>query len=197
MPRKGSPSRLRFPAAEIFDEVLSKSAFARFLKCDPSRITQMVRAGTIAPPALTAAGLIVAALALKQMRAAGCFADADTGNRGAAADAKPVSRETYDQARTRLAVGQADAQELKNETRRREVVDVGSAVELVGQSFTVVRTKLLAVPSAHAAQIARLKTPAEVEAYLSRVLAAVLEELSDDRVAPLVNRAAEDGSQAH
>ena len=181
MPRKGSPPRLRFPATDAFDEVLSKSAFARFLKCDPSRITQMIKGGTIAPPAVTDTGDILPALALAQMQEAGCFAPQAGATSSAAAPGKTVavSNETYDQARIRLASGQADAQEMTNRKRRSqlvEAVEVGSLIESGCRRLT---TRLLALPSSYAAALARLKTPQEAHDFLYALIVEALTELSE------------------
>ena len=180
MPRKGSPPRLRFPATKPFDETLSKSAFARFLKCDPSRVTQMIKAKTIKPPALTAGGDIVPSLALEQMQEAGCFAQEQArDNAGTPGQPASIPNETYDQARTRLASGQADAQEMTNRERRAQLVEsveVGSLIEGGCRRLT---TRLLALPSSYAAALARLKTPQEAHDFLYALIVDALTELSE------------------
>ena len=86
--------------------------------------------------------------------------------------------------RARLAKEQADAQAMRNDQRRNELVEVADVAKLVGQQYARVRTRLLAIPSGHAAQIARLKTPQEVQPALQALLTAALEELSADEEGP-------------
>ena len=57
-----------------------------------------------------------------------------------------------------------------------------AAVFAVEQDYSRVRTRLLALPSGHAAQLARLKTPQEVHDALYALIVEVLgEELSGSK----------------
>ncbi len=175
MARKGSPSRLRFPSGDVSDEPLSKSAFARFIKCDPSRITQMLQAGILTPPALTPGGLIVPRLAVAQLDAAGAFSDREA----AEPPVTPRPGETFDQARTRLASEQADAQAMKNAAARGSLIEIEKVGARMEEDYNRVRTRFLAVPAEHAPRLFRAKTVLELQDALYAVMCEVLQELSD------------------
>ena len=81
--------------------------------------------------------------------------------------------------RARLAKEMADAQAMKNAQRRAELVEVAVVATAVGEEYAKVRTRLLAIPSGHAAQLARLRTPAEVNDALYALIVEALAELSE------------------
>jgi hypothetical protein len=71
MKRKGRKPTLRLSATPLPAEAISKSAFARLLKCAPARVTEWIAKRVLAPPAVTASGSIVPSLAVEQLLAAG------------------------------------------------------------------------------------------------------------------------------
>jgi hypothetical protein len=60
------------------------------------------------------------------------------------------------------------------------VVLVSEVAKAVGAEYATVRTKLLGIPSGHAARIHRLKTVAEVQEVLQELITKALEELTRD-----------------
>jgi phage terminase Nu1 subunit (DNA packaging protein) len=85
---------------------------------------------------------------------------------------------TFDAARIRLLGEQADAQAMKNDLARGEVVLIRDVTEVVGRSLSNVRTRLLAIPSERAALLHRCKTAVETESLLSSIIHDTLTELS-------------------
>ncbi len=80
--------------------------------------------------------------------------------------------------RARVAKEMADGLSMKNAQRRGELVEVAIACREMERDYSRVRTRLLALPSSHAAQLARLRTPHEVNEALTKLIIEVLEELS-------------------
>ena len=81
--------------------------------------------------------------------------------------------------RARLAKEMADGQAMKNAQRRGELIEIDAAVREFGESLAIIRTRLLAIPSGHAARLARISRPAEMNEALYKIIVEVLEQLSD------------------
>ena len=60
------------------------------------------------------------------------------------------------------------------------MVAVADVARLIGEQFSKVRTRLLAIPAERAPHLHRLKTVAEVEDALRGYVTAALEELTQD-----------------
>ena len=67
---------------------------------------------------------------------------------------------------------------LRYDLEAAAVVPVVEVVARVTAEYAAIRTRLLAIPSEHAPQIARLRTPAEVRDYLEKIIVEVLTALS-------------------
>jgi phage terminase Nu1 subunit (DNA packaging protein) len=80
--------------------------------------------------------------------------------------------------RARLAAAQADYQEMRNDQLEGSVVPVEEVARQIGEDYSRVRTRLLAIPSETAARVQRAKTAPEAEAIIREVLYEALEELS-------------------
>lgn len=68
--------------------------------------------------------------------------------------------------------------QLEYDTKAALVVPVAEVAAEVGQAFATVRTKLLALPAEHAPRLHRLKTVAELQDALARLITEAIEELS-------------------
>ena len=123
MTRKGRPSRLPFPTEPPVTEPVKRAAFARFLKCDPPRVTEWVKKGTITPPAVTSSGDIIPSFAVEQMDAAQCFGPRDVAAGVVAAVAGDQATVSYDQARTATEVLKAHTALLDLRVRRSELIE--------------------------------------------------------------------------
>lgn len=84
--------------------------------------------------------------------------------------------------RARVARAQADAQEMENDLRRGEVVRVKDAIAPVAKAYARVRTRLLAIPTSAAQQLARINQPREMAAALESLIVEALEELSAPKI---------------
>ena len=80
--------------------------------------------------------------------------------------------------RARLTRAQAVAQEVENDLRLKQVALIADSVALVDKQFATVRTRLLAIPTGAAPQLARINHPREMAAALESLIVAALEELS-------------------
>lgn len=83
-----------------------------------------------------------------------------------------------DEARRRKAVADAELAEYELAVRKREVVPIEEAADVLTKELSIVRSKLLAVPSRLAARVLTAKDPAEAKAMIEEVLTEVLHELS-------------------
>jgi hypothetical protein len=73
--------------------------------------------------------------------------------------------------------------QLEYDTKSGAVVLVSEVASVVGAEYARVRTRLLAIPAEKAPDIHRLKTVAQVQEYLQRIIVEALEELTRDEVA--------------
>ncbi len=80
--------------------------------------------------------------------------------------------------RARLAREQADAQAMKNDITRGEVVPVAYAAADLGRRCARIRTRLLAIPSETAVRVQRAKTAPKTESIIRDVIYEALAELS-------------------
>ena len=80
--------------------------------------------------------------------------------------------------RARLAKSQADAQEMRNDVMRGQVVLTADVAASIGQCCATVRDRLLALPSEAAPAIHRCRTAAEVQGMLYAAVHEALTELS-------------------
>ena len=83
------------------------------------------------------------------------------------------------QERARLAKVQADRQEIALERERGELVPIEHVADVVGEEYTRVRARLLAVPPKCAPLVYRADTIAEVRETLDNAVREALAELSD------------------
>ena len=81
-------------------------------------------------------------------------------------------------ARTRLANAQAEKYELKNAILRQEYVKKSDVEKSFAKVVMNIKTKLLALPSALAVQLAE-KAPGEIEIILCEKIYEVLREFSE------------------
>ena len=81
--------------------------------------------------------------------------------------------------RARVAKEMADGLEMKNAARRGELIEIGAAVREFGDGLAIIRTRFLSIPSGHAARLARITKPAEMNEALYSIIVEVLEQLSD------------------
>ena len=81
--------------------------------------------------------------------------------------------------RARLAKEMADSQAMKNAQRRGELIEIDAAVREFGDGLAIIRTRFLSIPSGHAARLARITKPAEMNEALYAIIVEVLEQLSD------------------
>jgi hypothetical protein len=109
------------------------------------------------------------------------------------AEIRPEDGETAEEAAERIALGAAphsydEARRIKEnylallnqleyDERAGAVVAVKDVAGAVGSALAKVRTRLLAIPSEQAPQLARLKTAAEVQDALQTIITNALEEL--------------------
>lgn len=73
---------------------------------------------------------------------------------------------------------------LKNEASRKELLPRAEITRAVMSAFQIVRDRLTALPARLAGPLARLTDPADVRTRLADAVAAVLEELAEERVCP-------------
>lgn len=85
--------------------------------------------------------------------------------------------------RARLAKGQADAQEMRNDVMRGLVVLVTDVAAIVGRQFSSIRTRLLAIPAERAMRIHQASTVPETQQLLHDAVHDVLTELSTPEAA--------------
>lgn len=88
---------------------------------------------------------------------------------------------SFDEARRLKEYWLMRLNELEYDQKSRRVVLVADVVDLVGKQLASVRTRLRAIGPSHAPQLARLKTPAQAEAFVSEVIDQALEELTADQ----------------
>lgn len=86
---------------------------------------------------------------------------------------------TLNEARISVLQEQAAKLRMENERTESHVVSVDQVAILVGADYARVRTRVLAIPTAVAAQVLRCRTPAEVQHLLEQEIFAALAELSD------------------
>lgn len=79
--------------------------------------------------------------------------------------------------RARLAKEGADRIALANASRRRELVPIDGAVQLIGEACSTVRSKLLALPSSAAPMLLRCRTAPEMQAQLYDLVWEALDSL--------------------
>ncbi len=106
------------------------------------------------------------------------------GDRGDGDDRTALAAE-----RARLACAQADAQEMKNATARRLLLPSAEVTAAVQACFSLVRARLLAIPTRAAPQVLLLKGIAEVKALLTALIHEALQELSETKVVPAEGQA--------
>lgn len=80
--------------------------------------------------------------------------------------------------RARLAKEQADRIAMENDLTRGSVVPVNEAIKIITECLHRVRTRLLAMPSEVAMQLASARTPAAAEEVIRRIVIEALTELS-------------------
>lgn len=146
----------------------TQAEVAAHLDLSQSAVSQMMQAGVLPAPA-PRRGLDLAACRVAYVRhlrgvAAGRLSDPTEDGLDLVAE------------RARLAKEQADAQAMKNDLMRGEVVLVADAVRQVTQDYAAVRTRLLAIPSEAAPRAHACRSTTEVQAVL---MAAVCEAMAD------------------
>jgi phage terminase Nu1 subunit (DNA packaging protein) len=87
--------------------------------------------------------------------------------------------------RARLARAQADMQAMKNATARRLLLPRDEVTAAVQACFSLVRARLLAIPTRAAPQVVLLKSMPEVKALLTELVHEALKELSETKVVAL------------
>jgi hypothetical protein len=182
--RKGRPARLQIPEAPLPSEPLQKSAFARLIGCAPARITEFVSRGILRSPAITPAGLVVPALAVAQLVAAGSMLP-----RAGVPAPRPALTETaatpptYDQARAEHEALKVQMAELKLAERRGELVPKALADHVLFDCTRALRDSWIGWPPRVAAVMAaKLKVdPALLLAELDRAVKAHLAAVADPK----------------
>ena len=91
--------------------------------------------------------------------------------------------------RARLACAQADMQEMKNAALRGALLPRDEVTAAVQACFSLVRARLLAIPTRAAPQVVLLKTMPEVKALLTALIHEALQELSETKVVALAEGA--------
>jgi phage terminase Nu1 subunit (DNA packaging protein) len=89
---------------------------------------------------------------------------------------------SYQEARRQREMYQAQLLRVQYDLQSGEVVRVADVARMLGEQCARIRTKLLAIPSSCAARVARMTTPAEVDAALSAAIVDALRELTADQV---------------
>jgi hypothetical protein len=128
--RTGRPSNLRLPQTPPPAERLAKAAFARWLGCSKSRLTEWCQNGTLSEPALTPDGLIVPERAVQQLTAAGKFVGVAVSAALAVAkvaDADGPRPLSYDEAKTATETLRAHRELLELRQRRAELAETATA----------------------------------------------------------------------
>lgn len=149
----------------------TQSEIAEHLDLSQQAVSQMIADGVL-PTAQARRGLDVKACRIAYVRhlrerAAGRTSDA------AAGEGLDLVAE-----RARLAKSQADAQEMRNDVMRGQVVLVSEVAAGVTVVCAAVRNRLLALPSEKAPAIYRCRTAAEVQGVLYAAIHEALTELS-------------------
>jgi hypothetical protein len=187
--RPGRPASLQLPKTEPPSRKMTKAAFARWIGRKAPRVSQLIKQSVITEPAITADGMIVPVLAIKQMQEAGCFADNDalTVYTAAAiskmADGKAASL-TYDEARTATETLKAHQALLDLRQRRGELIDAAAADAVAFAAARAFRDGLLALPPRVVPEMAA-RLGIEAARLLGEMNAAIrmfLTEISDSRV---------------
>ncbi len=87
--------------------------------------------------------------------------------------------------RARLARLQGDMQSMRNDEQRGQLLPRDEVTAAVQACFSLVRARLLALPTRAAPQVVLLKTMAEVKALLTELVYEALKELSETKVVAL------------
>ena len=140
---------------------------ASHLGISPTRVSQLKSAG-ILPEARRRANSLDACRAayLEHIREV-------AAGRGAAYGDLDLTAE-----RARLAKAQADDRERKNAIQDGEYLNVRSFHVMVTSTFTIVRARLLALPSGLAATLVGIDTPAKAQGILKDAVYQMLDELA-------------------
>lgn len=195
--RRGRRPSLCAPTVQLPAGPISKAAFARVLGCSKSRVTEWVRERVITAPGVTAAGMIVPALAIEQMHAASCFAAgngrivhpaADAVAKVAAVAESGEGRSlTYDEARTATETLRAHKALLDLRARRLELVETAIAEAVLFAAARAFRDGLAMWPVRVVPEMAaRLGVPPaalllELETSLRTFLAGLADPRADWR----------------
>jgi hypothetical protein len=186
--RVGRPPTLHLPAAPLPAEPISRATFARLLGVGKARVTGWTRDGVVRPPAVTADGSIIPALAVEQMQAAGCFASAEAPlARLNGTEPPEAGAMTYDAARTASETLKAHRALLDLRERRGELVETVTAEDVLFAATRAFRDGLTTWPVRVAAEMAaRLGVPpaallAELEGGIRVFLAALADPAADWR----------------
>ena len=186
-------------------ERLSVSAFAKRAGCDEKQVRRALASGKLAKEKdglLDAAQLETSWRRANRRTAspAAKVSEATADNSAAAPVSEPPptvrAGETLEEAAAR-AVDELGLLAMPDALRRKEnylgllkqleydaksgaVVAVADVARIVGEQFSRVRTRLLAIPAERAPNLHRLKTVAEVEDALRSFVTEALEELTQD-----------------
>jgi hypothetical protein len=181
--RKGRPARLQIPEAPLPSEPLQKATFARLIGCAPARITEFVSRGILRPPAITPAGLVVPALAVAQLVAAGSMLPRADVPAPRAPMTEAAAAPTYDQARAEHEALKVQMAELKLAERRGELVPKALADHVLFDCTRALRDSWIGWPPRVAAVMAaKLKVdPALLLAELDRAVKAHLAAVADPK----------------
>ncbi len=95
--------------------------------------------------------------------------------------------------RARLACAQADMQEMKNAALRGALLPRDEVPAAVQACFSLVRARLIAIPTRAAPQVVLLKSMPEVKALLTALIHEALQELAETKVVALAEGAAVPG----
>ena len=163
--------------------VATQSEVAAHLDLSQPAVSQLVAEGVLPAPA-GRAGLDVNACRVAYLRRL----------REQAAGRMPIGDGPADldlvAERARLASAQADAQEMRNDVMRGQVVLSADVAAVIGECCATVRNRLLALPSEKAPAVHRCRTVAEVQGVLSDAVREALTELSSpEALTPKPSRA--------
>lgn len=149
-------------------QILHKVAvIARFLNLTERRVQQLARDGIIPKPEKGKYDLVRCVQRYVHYLQERAYGSGETPS------------DTY-QERARLIKAQADKTELEVATLKSELVPVDVVESDWLNHVSACRSRLLAIPSKSAFQIATLKEPDEIERFLKRAINEALAELSRD-----------------